>query len=82
MTAGDQSYAAPMSQTTRRPLLTSAVVIGLALVAIGVYVAWEAILHNNIIARRFRNPWPGYVMVAAGLAVVGWATLALRRRPR
>jgi drug/metabolite transporter (DMT)-like permease len=57
-------------------------VLGLVLVAIGVLVAWEAILHNNIIARRFRNPWPGYLLVATGLFVAGWAALALRRRPR
>ena len=71
-----------MSATTRRYLLAAAVVLGLVLAMIGVFVAWEAILHNNIIARRFRNPWPGYLMLAAGLVVAGWATLALRRRPR
>jgi hypothetical protein len=68
-----------MSGSTRRPLLALAVVLGVALALAGVFVAWEAILHNNIIARRFRNPWPGYLMVATGVAIFGWATLALRR---
>ncbi|MEX1208540.1 MAG: hypothetical protein WD652_01095 [Acidimicrobiia bacterium] len=56
--------------------------LGLVLVAIGVSVAWEAILHNNILARRFRNPWPGYLMVVVGLVIAGWATRTLRRRPQ
>jgi divalent metal cation (Fe/Co/Zn/Cd) transporter len=71
-----------MSEPIRRSLLVAVVVLGVVLVAIGVFVAWEAVLHNNITARRFRNPWPGYLLVAAGLVVSGWATLALRRRPR
>lgn len=54
--------------------------VGLALAVVGVFAAWEAILHNNIIARRFRNPWPGYLMVAGGIGLAGWAALTLRRR--
>lgn len=71
-----------MSDTTRRSLLVTVVVLGLALAIAGVFVAWEAILHNNIIARRFRNPWPGYLMVAAGVVAVFWAIRNLRRRAR
>jgi divalent metal cation (Fe/Co/Zn/Cd) transporter len=71
-----------MSETIRRSLLVAVVMLGLVLAMVGVFVAWEAVLHNNIIARRFRNPWPGYLLVATGLFVAGWATLTLRRRPR
>lgn len=53
------------------------IVAGLVLAVIGVFAAWEAILHNNIIARRFRNPWPGYLMVAGGIVLVGYAAVRL-----
>lgn len=68
--------------STRRSLLVAVVMLGLVLAVAGVLVAWQAILHNNIIARRFRNPWPGHLMAAAGLVIAGGSIRSLRRRPR
>lgn len=62
-----------MNRTTAWVLIA----VGLIVAVIGVFAAWEAILHNNIIARRFRNPWPGYLMVAGGVAMVGFAGVRL-----
>jgi H+/Cl- antiporter ClcA len=55
-------------------------VVGLA----GVLMAWDARLHNAIVSNRVENPWPGYIVAALGVALigfgVGWIVRARRLR--
>lgn len=58
--------------------------IGLATGFVGVLMAWDARLHNAIVANRVENPWPGYLVAALGVGLVGlgvwWIVRARRSR--
>ena len=49
---------------------------------VGVLMAWDARLHNAIVADTVENPWPGYLVATLGVAliVIGIAVLVRRRR--
>lgn len=53
-------------------------VVGLA----GVYMAWDARLHNAIVANQVENPWPGYIVAAVGigLIVIGVTSIVKAKR--
>lgn len=57
-----------------------AVGIGLVLSVFGAYRAYEARLHNSIVAATVRNPWPGYVLAFCGVALVVFGVVLLVRR--
>ena len=48
----------------------------------GVLMAWDARLHNAIVANTVENPWPGYLVatLGIGLIVVGIVVMVRRRR--
>lgn len=58
--------------------------IGPVVALAGVYMAWDARLHNAIVANQVENPWPGYIVAAVGvgLIVIGVASIVnVRRSP-
>ena len=48
----------------------------------GVLMAWDARLHNAIVANTVENPWPGYLVatLGIGLIVIGMVVMVRRRR--
>jgi H+/Cl- antiporter ClcA len=48
----------------------------------GVLMAWDARLHNAIVANTVENPWPGYLVatLGIGLIVVGIVVMVRRRQ--
>ncbi len=60
------------------------VLIGIPIGFAGVLMAWDARLHNAIVANRVENPWPGYLVAALGVGLVGfgiwWIVVARRSR--
>ena len=82
----DGTYAAPVRDIERRGrtrlfgwlCLTIGPVVGLA----GVYMAWDARLHNAIVSHQVENPWPGYIVAAVGigLIVIGVASVSKARQ--
>ncbi len=60
----------------------AAVGVGLVLGVLGAYRAYEARLHNSIVAATVRNPWPGYLLALIGVAmVIAGVVVLLRRTP-
>ncbi len=58
----------------------AAVGVGVVLGVLGAYSAYEARLHNSIVAATVRNPWPGYVIAVFGVAMVITGVVLLVRR--
>jgi hypothetical protein len=54
------------------------VVMGFA----GVLMAWDARLHNAIVANTVENPWPGYLVATLGIGLIVLGAVALLRRKR
>ena len=55
---------------------------GLVVGMVGVVMAWDARLHNAIVANRVENPWPGYVLAAAGIGLVVGGIVIIARAGR
>jgi len=58
------------------------VLIGIATGFAGVLMAWDARLHNAIVANRVENPWPGYLVAALGVGLVGFGVRWILRERR
>lgn len=56
--------------------------LGVAIGFAGVLMAWDARLHNSIVANRVENPWPGYLVTALGVALVGFGVVWVARARR
>jgi predicted tellurium resistance membrane protein TerC len=48
----------------------------------GVLMAWEARLHNAIVANTVENPWPGYLVATLGIGLIAIGIVTLVRRGR
>ncbi len=55
------------------------VLVGLVVGLVGAYMAYDARIHNAIVANTVENPWPGYLMATAGVVLFGVGVVAVRR---
>ncbi len=58
-----------MGESTLRGWLS--VLVGVAVGFAGVLMAWDARLHNAIVANQVESPWPGYLVTALGVGLIG-----------
>ena len=48
----------------------------------GVLMAWDARLHNAIVANTVENPWPGYLVATLGIGLIVVGIVVMVRRGR